>query len=317
MPLARDLAELSVVRHLPRPDCPYIGITCPIDIASDTVVLVSTGQAQLLHELIDDAGLFPPARLPMPAAIEAHLHNRDGAHGPLVGRFLVPASRFSELEAELAVQLGDGRAVRVGLINDLPVDELMARFAHLRGDRYRIELFEVAAPTSSLLDLQTLAGELHVPGRSGEVFIELPRTEGWDSDLEVKLAAIKAFGHGAKLRTGGVVPEAFPSEVEVATFIRAAIAVATPFKLTAGLHNALRHTDPETGFEHHGFLNIALAVADPGDAERWLGERDGAVVADAVRAIDPARVRSLWRAYGSCSIDEPAADLIQLGLLDV
>lgn len=252
----------------------------------------------------------------MPEAVAAHLVNRDGDHGALVGRFLVPASRFVELEVELDVQLGDGRPVRVGIINDLPLDELIARFAHARGESYRIELFEVLAPTSSLLDLQATAGELHVPGRSGEVFIELPRLEGWDADLEVKLAAIKAFGHGAKLRTGGIVAEAFPTEAEVATFIRAAVAVAIPFKLTAGLHNALRHTDAVTGFEHHGFLNIALAVAEPAEAERWLAERDGAVVAAAVRELDAAVVRPRWRAYGSCSIDEPVADLLALGLLE-
>ena len=48
-----------------------------------------------------------------------------------------------------------------------------------------------------------------------------------------------------------------------------------PFKCTAGLHHAVRHRAADTGFEHHGFLNVLLAVA-----AALTGEDAGEVAAE-------------------------------------
>jgi len=149
-------------------------------------------------------------------------------------------------------------------------------------------------------------------------YVELPRGEGW----RPALAVVGAAGHGAKLRTGGPRADAFPTEAEVADFVYACVATEIPFKCTAGLHNAVRHTDPETGFEHHGFLNLALAVAAAvrgDDPQPVLAERDADRVAAAVRELDDAtaeRARALYAGHGSCSLGEPAGDLLAMGLLD-
>lgn len=98
-----------------------------------------------------------------------------------------------------------------------------------------------------------------------------------------------------------------------------------PFKLTAGLHHALR------GESHQGFLNVFIgsafawhnrkldfwhAIFEERDAEAFrfgdeLGWRDHVLTLDQVRA---AR-RDFVHAFGSCSFEEPIADLEQLGLL--
>lgn len=124
----------------------------------------------------------------------------------------------------------------------------------------------------------------------------------------------------AKFRTGGVVPGAFPDEDELAGFLTGCAQRGLPYKCTAGLHHAVRHTDPVTGFEHHGFLNVLLAAAetDRKAAAEVLAERSGEVLAASVRELTDRQVtviRNSFTAFGTCSIAEPLADLAGLGLV--
>src|ERR1035437_9865812 len=63
--------------------------------------LASTDSAKraLLERLIDDASLFPPAALPMRAALRAHARHGESAYWWVAGRFVAPASRLDELAA--------------------------------------------------------------------------------------------------------------------------------------------------------------------------------------------------------------------------
>ena len=79
----------------------------------------------------------------------------------------------------------------------------------------------------------------------------------------------------AKFRTGGPTAEAVPDDAELAAFIAPCLDRGSPFKLTAGLHHAVRYTETETGFEHHGFLNVL--------ARHSHAPLDGAAVHDVVR----------------------------------
>ena len=89
--------------------------------------------------------------------------------------------------------------------------------------------------------------------------------------------------------------------------IEAALDRELPFKCTAGLHHAVRHRD-ETGFEHHGFLNVLLATQrslDGGAGRRVavLAEQDGAALAARLPASRPAaRARRWFTSFGSCSV---------------
>jgi hypothetical protein len=118
--------------------------------------------------------------------------------------------------------------------------------------------------------------------------------------------------------------EAFPDEATLAACLAEIAERRIPFKCTAGLHHAVRHTDVTTGFEHHGFLNVLLATGvgldggDIGEIAGVLGERDPAAVAEAVQALGPDaadEIRGMFTSFGTCSIDDPVADLINLGLL--
>jgi hypothetical protein len=162
------------------------------------------------------------------------------------------------------------------------------------------------------------------------------------------LPILRDFGGCAKLRTGGVVEEAFPSVARVAEFIVRCAEFGVPFKATAGLHRPLRcfhsltsEPDSREGMMH-GFLNIFTAAAIAWGAAR-SGEAASRVVlttclADRERAnwhfgddaltwggeeepiqVDVACLRSMRSefalSFGSCSFEEPLQDLHELDLL--
>jgi hypothetical protein len=81
------------------------------------------------------------------------------------------------------------------------------------------------------------------------------------------LPVIRDVGARAKIRTGGVTPEAIPDTNTVASFIANCARAGVAFKATAGLHHPLRCVKPltyEQGAPHatmHGFLNVFIAAA--------------------------------------------------------
>jgi hypothetical protein len=59
----------------------------------------------------------------------------------------------------------------------------------------------------------------------------------------------------------------------------------------------------------------ALDGAGPDRLAQVLGETDGARLSRAARGLDPSAVRATFTSFGTCSSDEPLADLRALGLL--
>jgi hypothetical protein len=153
-------------------------------------------------------------------------------------------------------------------------------------------------------------------------YVELPHVASTGSWLaaadEVAAAELRL-----KFRTGGTEAHLFPSATEVAAWIDAALDRETPFKCTAGLHHAVRHTTSE-GFEQpvdqHGFLNVLVATrllfdGSPVDeAVDVLEQRDGAALAERARDLDLAGARRWFTSFGSCDVAQPLADLRELGL---
>jgi hypothetical protein len=278
--------------------------------------------AALYTALIDDAALFPPGNAPMPAAVTSHLSHRTAWYAPLVGPFVCPAARLDELAARLdfgSDPLGVTVVVDTGVGGIGPAVDVVAA-----DDRMILRGIEVPLRGEPLSEparraLAALDAAVGGPDEEEPAYIEVPRQPGWREALEI----VADSGYRAKLRTGGATPEAFPPDSHVAAFILACLDLDTPFKFTAGLHRAVRHTSSD-GFEQHGFLNALAAVAvaidggDDVDVARTVGDRDRAAVADLVRDLPAAtatRVRTWFRSYGSCSIAEPVDDLLALGLV--
>jgi hypothetical protein len=268
----------------------------------------------LFARFFDDAALFPPGDAPVAAAVPAHRELR-GRLGDLVGPFVVPAARLDEL----VPHLGDGEGFGVSLI--AAAGDLPAAVARVRAEpRLALAAVEVpvVADAAAARDAVRVLDDVVPAGTPAAV--ELPRTAARDAVLDV----LAGTPHRAKLRTGGLRAELFPDPAELTGTLAACVQREVALKCTAGLHSAVRHTDPATGFVHHGFLNVLLAVGaltagEPGVvALDRLRESDAAVLVAALRAWPAERwagARAVFTSFGTCSVLEPVDDLVALGLL--
>ncbi|MEV6970906.1 hypothetical protein AB0M47_37975 [Hamadaea sp. NPDC051192] len=271
----------------------------------------------LLKRLLDDAAVFPPGNATLPQAFTGHREHRSAWYAALVGVLLLPASGLKEA----ATQLREDERIEVGVIGDLPLPQLSTALSGV-DPRMSVQQVETAVakrgedPQPGLRALLAMLAEHDLMG-----YAEIPLTWGLLDALDT-VAEARAAGQpvAAKFRTGGLAAELFPTPMELAAVICACRDRALPFKLTAGLHHAVRHTDPETGFVHHGFLNVlagacaAAEGAEVADVAAVIGTTQPLTLMEAARTRRHAE-RPLWVGYGTCSIAEPLEDLIQLGLL--
>ncbi len=302
----------------------------------------------LFERLIDDAGLFPPARLPMAAALAAHAANRVGPTAWLQGRFVAPASRLGDIPAAWPEGLA---ALRVSLVADgaasadgdqfaaaLEADLAAAAVLEATDGRVRVEVVEVRLPDPSAA--AAVAPAVRRAGFAGPVaaLLEAPdsTTATGLAELVRAIAEARAAGGtrlGAKIRSGGQEATLVPDPWAVATFLAACVTDGVPFKATAGLHHPLRGVDEPSGLLMHGFVNLLTATAllrsavlDARGVEALLVDQDASSFtveaetlgwrAATVDAADVAALRTdALVSYGSCSFDEPTADLAALGWL--
>ncbi len=303
--------------------------------------MVKGSTRALLGSLVDYAGLFPPAKLPMDESVRNYASYRSSGHSWMLGRFICPVSRLEEFRrgaTELLPSHADDGFWSMSAIIDGDLDEnLDSIFAfnheHERAENglAQVETIELKADDARVIDeaLDLIPEEL-VP------FFEVPSSE----DPRGFVAALAGNDACAKIRTGGVKPEMIPPAKDVARFMLACAAAEVPFKATAGLHHPVRAEYPLT-YEPdaprgvmHGFLNVFVASVLV--RERAI-DLDGCI--EVLETTDPAafafeddrlgwqkvladreaaeRIREGFAmSYGSCSFTEPVEDLQGLGLLD-
>jgi hypothetical protein len=287
-----------------------------------------------MAELVDDAGLFPPTGLSMPAAVARHRVDQAGKNPVLTHRFLCPASRVGELRAESRagdrIDVGrkahDGAAGLADAVAGIAADGALRLATVDFPLAVGAEADHVTALDAALMAVRDAKVPDHVP-----VFVE-PRALGDVESLAPEVARRQGERPvGLKLRCGGVRADLFPSPEQLAAALVAAVRAGVVVKATAGLHHAVRYTDPATGFVHHGYLNLLLAVAGAvrGAEAEGLASDDTEAVAATLRitdterlrstaaALDPetvARTRRVLASYGSCSTSTPLAEARTLRL---
>ncbi|HWA82677.1 MAG TPA: hypothetical protein VG820_04555, partial [Fimbriimonadaceae bacterium] len=178
----------------------------------------------MLEGVIDYAGLFPPARLPLREAVNEYLAIVSGSNGWLVDRFACPVGKLPDLAIELA-EHPEEPFVPVAVIGTVQPDHkhwkhglehdasVMTKFVKDAENHAEIQAYEVRLPdhghvTEYVDDLRSFANI--------DLFAELP----WAPEMPASLAML-AEGEvaSAKARTGGLEAAAFPSSAQLAEFI--------------------------------------------------------------------------------------------------
>ena len=300
----------------------------------------------LLAGLIDYAGLFPPAKLSLPEALVNHVRYRASADAWMLGRFICPAARLSELTAlgdvfrngpPLTISaLGRGGFSReeflAGLRADLAdIDDCRQRHA----GQVVIDVLETRLSADSPAARTALDNVAELMRPAGmTLFFEIPTS--WDSEFLDLIYAITetpfARPVGFKMRTGGLGTGAIPSCKQVAIALADCLAEQLPFKATAGLHHPFSRFGQGNGGRMYGFINLftagVLLHANKSELERvWVlledEDPDHFRFTDAgldwqgltASTEEIVRARQKVLSFGSCSFDEPRADLRALGWL--
>jgi hypothetical protein len=289
----------------------------------------------LLGELVDYAGLFPPATLDMREAVANYAKYSESAEAWMLGRFITPVAGLEEFERAAKKYLlrpSDAPPWRLSVLAGAALTADLMAINEFNRRHALIDALEVKA--GRIEEIKRIEHEVRASSQELAVYIEIPLT----NDPQELIAAIGATGARAKARTGGLVPEAFPSAAQIARFIGACVSERVPFKATAGLHHPLRsvhrltYEDESVSGLMHGFLNVflaavgmragmneeqAVALLEEEQPSALLFDEEGVVWRDrrlANEEIAKAR-QALAIAFGSCSFVEPVEDLRALGWL--
>lgn len=245
--------------------------------------------------MIDYAGVFPPAALPLDQALANYARYRALPEGWMLGRFVLSVG-----QAAAPAEPWPFTAILGGDFEQIP-----------RG----VDTIEMKASNTAQIE----SAMARIP-ENVTAYFEI-------TDLAI-LPAIRDAGARAKIRTGGVTPDAFPPASHIARFLEACARENVALKATAGLHHPLRcyrpltySADGPSGWMH-GFLNVFTAAVF---ARRGVGasELEAILMAESVAKLptltDGNEIAAVRRdfaiSFGSCSFEEPVADLKALHLI--
>lgn len=276
-----------------------------------------------LTDLIDYAGLYPPAGLDMGAAVRNYLDYLGHEHAWVLGRFIVDLTRLEELREAAGDRLGE---MRLSVL--APADADLHVITQHRSNGFRIESLEIKCdePLRIARICENMPPEV-------ECYFEIPIRAHCSGAID----AMAAVNVRAKLRMGGVVPDAFPAPSDVAHRLHLLTDRKVAFKATAGLHHPLRSTHRLTyagespRASMHGFVNLlcaavllqfggsedeAVHVLEEEDAAAFHVDENSVVVRGHKWSSAQLReVRQCFTGFGSCSFVEPLHDLEALGWL--
>ena len=291
--------------------------------------IVATADLWFLENIIDYAGIFPPAALSPSVALEQYRAYRSGVEDWILGSLAWSCNTLSDLgslltpndEVELALigrpstTWDSWQDARLQDVED--VNMLLEKCPGAAAATYESRIDDLSHVTDAMNSLRSL-------GKETDIYIELP----WDQPIDDALAELAAEEWvRVKFRTGGKTKDAYPSPVQLASILKQCIDLEIEFKLTAGLHAPIAHLDKQ-GVLSHGFLSVLFAtslafqddasvnemaeVLDAQDPSLWSLKKGLSYAGKTLSEEELNNARSFFSSFGSCSIEEPLAGLQRL-----
>jgi hypothetical protein len=288
----------------------------------------------LLSEIVDYAGLFPPSQLSMSEAVSNYSTYKNSKHSWMLGRFVVPVNRLGEFtESAKEFFSSNAKFWKISVLAGEDIYETVRQIENFNAKHAPhavIDALEVKAHTNSSINKIADAVTPNL-----EAYFELPLRE----DLADLFSTLAIRKQRAKIRTGGITSDAFPTATQITRFMRICLAANIPFKATAGLHHPIRCLKPLTYEKDapedtmNGFLNVFLAAGflkqnyqrstvhrllEDEQAENFTFDDEG-VCWRQKHFMRTSELKTLREknmiSFGSCSFDEPVKDLQEIGIL--
>lgn len=295
-----------------------------------------TSLKQLLARIVDYAGIFPPAQLSLPEAINIYDRIHSSPHRWMLDRFVLPATRLLEFIKLLPSEEASSSqpwSLSVIVSRNWRSELEQIYQATKTGRHNQPSIWISSLEVAPLLPDEIQLIRLEIPAEV-DTFFEIPFNVG----LEPYLDILHQIGAGAKLRTGGITSDAFPDSTQLGQRILSLANARIPFKVTAGLHHALRghcltHALSKTSTTMHGFLNVAIASAFAYQRTITLNEVVAILEESSINSFQLSDIEIGWhesslpilaieqsrqqffRSFGSCSFEDPIHDLYDLKLL--
>lgn len=231
----------------------------------------------LLANLIDYAGLFPPAALSMQDAVRNYARYRDGEYAWALGKFVVPEARAKEVPDEFPKSV-------------LGIDEV------------KFEDIDGAAP-GAYIEISELAQLDEIARRGLRAKI---RTGGITVDAFPAIDNVAAFLRACKAK--GV---AFKATAGLHHPLRCVKALTYEPSAPVGTMHGFVNL-----FLAAAMLDHAEAILGERDPSAFAFDDEGARWRDhRVGIAELGAMRRFATSFGSCSFEEPIGDLQELGWL--
>lgn len=241
-----------------------------------------------MREIIDYAGLFPPANLSLDTSLQKYNNYRNSDDAWMLSRYIIPAGRLHDLAPYGDKLFSEGEpyafsilGTRTETIADYrdhlqEIVGALEQFHDEHGNRVKTDVLELKLPREAIFasDAELLADTYQETARHfgdadelpGDIFFEGIFDKNWKKEIALILESMNRYNDssssenrvsaGFKLRCGGVEASMFPSLEQVAFTLNKVREHNLALKCTAGLHHPIRHFDHSLKTKMHGFFNV-------------------------------------------------------------